>query len=92
MEIFTPQSPYVQSQKVKFTIFLLFTIFFTYYYFTFDYIKCNIIKCMKYEKLCQECKDAKNNLQVSKSSDGECPKCLEKSQDEMLKIIFGETT
>ena len=47
---------------------------------------------MKYEKLCQECKDTKNNLQVSKSSDGECPKCVEKSQDEMLKIIFGENT
>ena len=47
---------------------------------------------MKYEKLCQECKDTKNNLQVSKSSDGECPKCVEKIQDEMLKIIFGENT
>ena len=48
------------------------------------------MNCMKYEKLCQECKVAESNLQGLKSSDVKCPKCIEKSQDEMLKIIFGE--
>ena len=46
---------------------------------------------MKYEKLCQECKAGDEKLEAPKSSDFECPKCIEKSQDEMLKIIFGES-
>ena len=46
---------------------------------------------MKYEKLCQECKDTDKKLQAPKSLDVECPKCIEKSQDEMLKIIFIES-
>ena len=46
---------------------------------------------MKYEKLCQECKVTDKKLQAPKSLDVECPKCIEKSQDEMLKIIFRES-
>ena len=46
---------------------------------------------MKYEKLCQECKATDEKLQAPKSLDVECPKCIEKSQDEMLKIIFVES-
>ena len=45
---------------------------------------------MKYEKLCQECKDAENNLQVSKSLDAECLKCVEVMQERMLTAVFGE--
>ena len=48
------------------------------------------MNCMKYEKLCQECKAADEKLQAPKSLDVECPKCVEKRQDEMLKIIFGD--
>ena len=49
------------------------------------------MNCMKYEKLCQECKAADEKLQAPKSLDIECPKCIKKSQVEMLKIIFGES-
>ena len=46
---------------------------------------------MKYEKLCHDCKAAGEKSQAPKSLGVECPKCIEKSQDEMLKIIFGES-